>query len=191
MYHIKNDKRSIQSSKWIYSALEALMQEKEYSEITVTDIVNKANLGRTTFYRNFDTIDDILKMKLDEKFEGLTQYLRDNYKPMISGNNTVFLKPFLKYWYVNSHIIELLIQANKTELIYSSLKTLINNYKSFIIKPNNNSFANINFIIELKATIMVNILQEWIKTNMSITPDELSDIIITEINESFINGILL
>lgn len=191
MYHIKNDKRSIQSSKWIYSALEALMQEKEYSEITVTDIVNKANLGRTTFYRNFDTIDDILKMKLDEKFEGLTQYLRDNYKPMISGNNTVFLKPLLKYWYVNSHIIELLIQANKTELIYSSLKTLINNYKSFIIKPNNNSFANINFIIELKATIMVNILQEWIKTNMSITPDELSDIIITEINESFINGILL
>ena len=52
MYHKKNDRRSIQSSDWIYEALKTLMLDKEYSKITITDIVNKANIGRTTFYRN-------------------------------------------------------------------------------------------------------------------------------------------
>ena len=49
----KRDKRSIQSSEWIYDALKELMYVKDYSKITVTDIVNKANIGRTTFYRYF------------------------------------------------------------------------------------------------------------------------------------------
>ena len=98
MYHIKNDKRPIQSSQWIYEALKELMLEIDYSKIKITDIVNKANLGRTAFYRNFDTIDDILKMKCSEKFKEFRQYCIDYYKSDCFDDNT-FLKPFLRYWY--------------------------------------------------------------------------------------------
>lgn len=96
MYHKKNDRRSIQSSDWIYEALKVLMLDKEYSKITITDIVNKANIGRTTFYRNFDTIDDVLKMKCDEKFNEFRKFCIDYYK-LNSISDKSFLTPFLNY----------------------------------------------------------------------------------------------
>lgn len=191
MYRIKNDKRSIQSSEWIYVALEELMKEKEYTEITVTDIVNKANIGRTTFYRNFDTVDDVLRMKLDEKFKGLTEYLTEYYKPILTDAQPVFLKPFLRYWYINSNIIEMIIKANKTEIIKDALKNLLITYKHLFENSSNKSFSNVNFLIELKVSVVVNVLEEWIKTDKSLPPDELAEIIIAEMIESFKNGFFL
>ena len=80
------------------------MLDKEYSKITITDIVNKANLGRTTFYRNFDCIDDVLKMKCDEKFNEFRKYCIDYYK-LNNISDKSFLTPFLNYWFEHSHYL--------------------------------------------------------------------------------------
>ena len=41
-------------------ALVKLMDEKKFSDITVTDIVNRAQVARATYYRNFESKDDVL-----------------------------------------------------------------------------------------------------------------------------------
>jgi len=45
---------------YIIQALFKLMNEYVYEKITVTDIVNKAGVGRATFYRHFKTKEDVL-----------------------------------------------------------------------------------------------------------------------------------
>lgn len=184
MYQKKRDKRSIQSSEWIYDALKELMYVKDYSKITVTDIVNKANIGRTTFYRHFETIDDVLKMKCYEKFQEFRQYCIDYYK-LNDVNDNSFLKPFLRYWYNNSEIIELLIKANRESIIKESLTKEV---KFFIeassVSENQVIGSHLNYFIEMRVSNSISILTEWIRNDKNIQPDELADIITAQTRES-------
>lgn len=191
MYQKKKDKRSIQSSEWIYEALKELMKSKDYSKITITDIVNKANLGRTTFYRNFKSIDDVLKMKCDEKFNEFRHYCINYYKSNDIDDNS-FLKPFLNYWYENSEIIELLIKANEESIIK---KCLTKEIQFFIdassVNKNKIISSHLNYFIAMRVSNSLSILTEWINNDKNIPPDELANIITTQAKESFKVNLLL
>jgi len=187
MYHIKSDKRSVRSSEWFFEALEALMLETEYSKIKVIDLADKAKLGRTTFYRNFDTIDDILRMKCDEKLLGLKNYFMEYYKEAVLDTQGLFLKPFLNYWYVDSNIVELIIKADKIDVFQVSFTNMVNEYRDLITTRNSDtttnrvSLKNANYINKIRVAVSISILTEWIKNDKDVSPDELSEILISRL----------
>lgn len=45
----------------IIEAFFIILQKKPFSAITVTELINKAGVARSTYYRNFDSKEDILK----------------------------------------------------------------------------------------------------------------------------------
>lgn len=47
--------------KYITESLFNLMKKKEYNNISITEICEKAGTGRMSFYRNFKSKDDIIK----------------------------------------------------------------------------------------------------------------------------------
>lgn len=53
----------------ITEALFKLMNEKPFSEIKVTDLINKAGVARSTYYRNFNSKEDIVKLFFKNIFE--------------------------------------------------------------------------------------------------------------------------
>lgn len=55
----------------IIDAVIRIMSEKNYMDITVTDIVNKAGVARASFYRNFNSINDVIEAIADEMSEEL------------------------------------------------------------------------------------------------------------------------
>lgn len=71
MYHIKNDKRCQKSAARIGEAFRTVLAGKQLSEITVTDIQKASGVGRSTFYRLFDNIDDVLLYVAEDEFHGL------------------------------------------------------------------------------------------------------------------------
>lgn len=48
----------------LFAALDDLLAERSYSEINVTDLALRANVGRQTFYRHFDSVDAMLNDRL-------------------------------------------------------------------------------------------------------------------------------
>lgn len=58
--NISENPSAIRSRKEITQALLALMKIHPYSEITVKQIILEAGLARKTFYRNYDSKDDVL-----------------------------------------------------------------------------------------------------------------------------------
>ena len=69
MYHIKNDKRAQTSAELICAGLLACMREKPFARITITDVQRASTVSRSTFYRNFDGLEDVLALLCDRGFQ--------------------------------------------------------------------------------------------------------------------------
>lgn len=65
MYHISKDKRSIQSANFIYHGLLQCLAHKSFDQITITDVQKASGVARTTIYRCFDNLSDILYWRCD------------------------------------------------------------------------------------------------------------------------------
>ena len=55
----KMDRRSMRSKKAILDAFAELAVEKDTRNISVTDLIERANIGRTTFYAHFEDMPDL------------------------------------------------------------------------------------------------------------------------------------
>ncbi len=69
----KDDPRSKRTRRLLQTALNALMSEKKFSEISVQDITAKAEINRATFYAHFDDKYELLNAGIRETFRQLLQ----------------------------------------------------------------------------------------------------------------------
>jgi AcrR family transcriptional regulator len=69
----KVDRRVQRNRQRLRESLLSLVREKGFGPVTVQDIIDRANVGRATFYAHFDNKDDLLLSGL----EGLRSSLKD------------------------------------------------------------------------------------------------------------------
>lgn len=74
MKNTKDDRRSKRTRQLLGDALVELMLEKRYDAITVQDILDRANIGRSTFYAHYTDKEDLLLSEITSMIHQMEQY---------------------------------------------------------------------------------------------------------------------
>lgn len=80
MAHKETDRRVVRSKTAIKETLLSLMEQKSFSDISITEIVETANYNRGTFYAHFENKDALLADVISELIEELIASFRAPYE---------------------------------------------------------------------------------------------------------------
>jgi AcrR family transcriptional regulator len=68
----REDRRAVRTQRMVKQALMELMHSMRYEDITVQHILDRADIGRSTFYAHYPDKDDVARQLLEEMMESIT-----------------------------------------------------------------------------------------------------------------------
>ncbi len=74
---VKPDRRAVRSKRLILGALRELVLEKDYKKISVSDIVERADIGRATFYAHFEDKEDLGRFMFGQLMAQIEQEIQE------------------------------------------------------------------------------------------------------------------
>ena len=173
MYHISDDKRARQSADLIWNGLVDCMNQKEFAEITVTDLQKASGVARTTFYRSFDNISDVLYWKCDTCFQSALE----GCTPTMFLNEIDLARHYFKYWMEHSEILEWLIKINRQDIIYACHMKNADQLQRKFGSPQGFGIQHGDYFMAIRTGFTISILTVWVKNGRKETPEEIAEII--------------
>lgn len=166
----KSDNPSaIRSREMIIDALTDLMKKKKYKDITVTDLVNSAGLGRKTFYRHFQSKADVLEYFFDLMFPEYQNELSDSIQ---SSNNRAFaiVNAYFEFWRRRFDLLRYLVDNNLMDILLKKLNQSIWTLNYNVLKDISNE-EYVKYSVAFYSGGLWNLLYQWAE-NGGIEPSD-------------------
>ncbi len=97
------DRRVQRTQELLRSALLSLIREKGFEALSVQDIVDRANVGRATFYAHFDNKEDLLASGIDGLRASLKERQRQALSPSTAADERSFGFSHELFGHANEH----------------------------------------------------------------------------------------
>ena len=174
------DRRQQKTRTAIFSAFTSPLAEKSYSKITVQEIIDAANVGRTTFYAHFETKDDLLKELCEELFGHIIGSAMDcTHTHGLYSDGSAPVSVFchlLQHLQENDKNIIALLSCESSEMFLRFFKDSLNELvRSQFINQNRKANTDIpeDFLINHISGSFVEMVLWWIKGHRKQTPEDL------------------
>ena len=174
---------SIRSKTLIRNALLSLMAEKPFDKITITDVVNRADINRGTFYAHYgSTLEVLQKIQSDATNELRTIFESMDYKNFFNDSEKT-LKRISEFLSKDFEYYKMLIMIDGGKSFVASWKDNLVNFFSGISflnsqgGENNEKYTAINFVINGVADAYLDILLGKSKVTLEEAPTALSTIV--------------
>jgi AcrR family transcriptional regulator len=175
------DRRTEKTRTAIFSAFYDLLSRKSYAKITVQEIIDEANIGRSTFYSHFETKDELLKTMCTDLF---SHVFSAKLPAGILHNSSSAEEDILK---VVSHILFHLSENGKNIrgiLSCESAELFLRYFKAYLnqlviaLMERWESVRPLpvpkDFLIHHISGSFIEMVQWWLKNDLRHSPDEMA-----------------
>jgi len=173
----KIDRRILRTQKLLWEALIDLIQEKEYSEITIQDIADRANVNRVTFYLHYRDKQDLLVKSVEVIFNDLTSKIT----PLTGENFRLDIPPegmTLVYQYIadNARFYRIILGENGIPFLIDRFRkylveTAVQRFQMLTPAQNQAPLA-LEMVAEYAAGSIIGLINWWLENDMPIPPAE-------------------
>lgn len=183
------DRRQRKTREAIFTAFTALLAEKNIHQITVSDIIDRADIGRATFYAHFETKDYLLKELCQELFCHIFDAAGDDphsHRHLFDCDSpsSVFTH-LLEHLQKNDHRILDLLSSENNELFLGYFKTnllqLVESQLDAFRSTKTDRLPRSYHINHIAATF-VETVRWWIQNKMVQSPQEITEYFLTVVS---------
>ena len=173
---IKGNRRTLYTKKIIKESLIELLQTNDIHQITVTNICNKADINRGTFYSYYKDAFDLLQSIEDELFDQILRYL--NETPAEHYTDSLLIK-VLELIAENKDLCKILLCKQRDGRIIDRILYIASkaNLEPLFDKSNEFDESHFDYLIRYSVGGILAIIQVWLENNLKKSPREIVKII--------------
>jgi AcrR family transcriptional regulator len=173
MKTLKHDRRSQRTHRLLARALVALLYEHRYTELTVQDILDRADIGRTTFYRHYWDKDDLLASEMERVIEVLSSQTNASTHDRVLPFPSFGIFQHLQEQHA---LYRVLVRGQAIDLVLTTIKTRLReqveqHWCQTLAKPIDD--LSVRVTAQSVVGTFVTLLQWWMENDMPLSPAQM------------------
>ena len=167
---------AIRSRRMIREAYSALLKEKDLSKITVTDIVNRADINRATFYAHYPDVRGVTEEIENEIIAKMLDVLKEFQFTSFFRNPAPLLLQLSRYLEEDAAFYRVLIKANGSEIFMEKLKKVFTEYMltGSDIPEDMRHSKMVQLRVAYFAGGIVNLYKQWFRGDLDCTLNDIA-----------------
>ncbi len=171
------DKRVMHSKRRLKQSLLTLMQTKKLEDITITELVAHANLTRATFYKYYDSTEQLLREIEDDVVADLvSSYISYLENPANTSRISASVIQIFEHVYQHTDFYKVIFNCDLPSAyqnrIVDELKNLA--YEELKYLPTS-PVINLELRANYKAYSWLGLIIAWVRGGFEFTPDYVAD----------------
>ena len=174
------DRRQIKTQNAIFDAFITLISKENYSKISIQEIIDEANIGRSTFYTHYKDKDELLDALCKEIFDHILTAAKDLHHTHgvveHDGVPNSVICHMLQHIKENDHNILILFSCESNDIFLKYFKEHLRELMriNFIQdRPKREIEIPEDFLLNHITGSFVEMVQWWIKNGLKETPEQL------------------
>lgn len=166
MKNMNNQEKNTYVRQHILSALLELMKTQDFAAISIQAVVDAAGVGRASFYRNFESKEDVLKQESIRLTDGWKAQFDQEHPSLPPEQTNLWLISLLDFYKEHSEFYLALYQAGLSDIV---LDTILGYFDRSPEIPNALAYLNSSIGYMLYGWV-----HEWMRRGMQESGTELA-----------------
>ena len=182
MKKTSEDRRTLKTRKALSNALISLMREKNYEAISVQEILDRADIGRSTFYTHYCDKNELLVAGL----QGLKAFLQDAQKSVASTATSSHIKvigfSLAMFEHANDHkdVFRSLVNGQGWTIVSKNMEEIIVQLMKKEARPLYNktiaSAIPFDLFIDFLGATFIAVITWWFHYKHPLSPEEINSL---------------
>jgi AcrR family transcriptional regulator len=171
----REDRRSRRTRRLLSDALVALMLEKRYDIITVQEIIDRANVGRSTFYAHFLDKEDLHQSAVAQLVANLDRHLDRE----AAGRRIIPSLELLRHLHESQALVRALVRGRAIEPVRKTMQTHLSRHVEARLArrlpPGTVPAVPLPVVAQHVAGALLTLFQWWLEREMPESPEQLDE----------------
>lgn len=182
------DERYHIADEAIYDAFFLILKEKDIEKITVSDVIKRAGIVRSTFYNHYENIPSLVTAIEDKTIQDIFS-LMETFHPKNDWDicKSYFLT-ICNYTKENPFLANLL-RSPRGDTFFEKAMTMFHQYVANVIQNTTPSYPSkdeFSYMIACTIGSTLGVLHKWTRDNFQLPAEAIADIL----TQAFMSGVL-